>query len=349
MEEGHLQTDSRATALLSVFLATQGDASAAVELRKQCQDSWNSEYERLFANGLEDAKDDQEESDWAAGWFGSRVIVDGLKSSVGQQLNGRFGTVVSYDSTRNRFGVDIDDIGLKSLKLENVVIENAPHIVAEFFSKRAASQADEEDNSSVGGAEALRSNAQVSQALLTKPVEEPEEFVVLLKFERNPKKFLDVLMSWEVLAPYREDLESHGLAVILPSRAKIFVHPFRYQAVLQAIEEKGLDLYADHVIIEPDIEHDVVDILKRIVKPKQGGRETIALEFGQDSRTEETKEQPAQTGEDEKQSHEAKGLSSSPVSVTSPVLDLLVVRTFIHFSLPSSVYTPSSKTQARTA
>lgn len=56
---------------------------------------------------------------------GSRVVVVGLSSEYGIALNGSKGTISSdFDIETGRFSVQLDEIGEKSLKLENLVPES---------------------------------------------------------------------------------------------------------------------------------------------------------------------------------------------------------------------------------
>ena len=100
---------------------------------------------------------------------------------------------------------------------------------------------------------------------------------MLLKFQRNPQSFLHALMNCNELMPLRENAEAHGQSTILASRAKIFVHPCNYDSVLIAIVQQKLHLFGAHVVVEQEFEDTLINMLKRIVKPKQGGRTIIDL------------------------------------------------------------------------
>jgi len=107
--------------------------------------------------------------------------------------------------------------------------------------------------------------------------------VVVLKFKRSPKLFLDVLMNADALAPYRNALEERSYSVILPgSEAKIFVHPRHYDPVLASLAREGHRLHKDNVIVEPELEGVVIELLGRIVKMKNGSRFTISLNVSAD-------------------------------------------------------------------
>lgn len=122
---------------------------------------------------------------------------------------------------------------------------------------------------SAPAAGAAQVNAQISGALLGTRAEEPQRRVVLLKFGRRPEVFRTALLTSEALGPVRRALEAQGLAVVLPTKAKVFVHPQHYEPVMEAIRQQGLTLYGDHVIVEPELVPTVKGVLRRITKPKR--------------------------------------------------------------------------------
>lgn len=198
-------------------------------------------------------------------------------------------------------------------------------------------------------------NARVSEALLRDRCGPPQKSVVLLKFERNPKKFLEVLSMAEELAPYRTSLEAHGFSMILPSRAKVLVHPPHYQAVLEAVKQQGLTLYADHVIVEPELETVLLELLSRIVKLKRGGRAALKLRLPPGGDIANGDVEQSSSEDVEENITEFIGPAHQPTEVdgadgsASPATSILPVKkTFIHFSVPSSLYTPSLSSRART-
>ena len=101
--------------------------------------------------------------------------------------------------------------------------------------------------------------------------------VVLMKFNKCPKAFLQALMTSPDLVPWQVALAVRGLDGILPSRAKVFVHPEHYEAVMEAIRRSGLRFHADHVIVEPELEGLVTQVVRKIAKPKKGHRRILPL------------------------------------------------------------------------
>jgi len=155
-------------------------------------------------------------------------------------------------------------------------------------------------------------------------------------------------MSCEALEPIRSALEAHNYPMILESRAKIFVHPCHYEAVLDSIQRQQLKLFADHIVIEHFFEEAVVDVLKKIVKPKTGKRLLISLSAHSTSGSPQHNNQAAMgkvdcESVDEEQRRQFTA-SSTPASSANSLLayDMPVTRTFIHFKIPSSLYTPSA-------
>ncbi|CAE8606941.1 unnamed protein product, partial [Polarella glacialis] len=127
----------------------------------------------------------------------------------------------------------------------------------------------------------LAVNSMVSDALLrSRPEEELGTCVrkvVLLKFNRSDQRFQRALLQRPELEPFRKALDKQGFDVVLPSKAKAFVHPENYEAVLEAIARDKLVLYADHVLVEPELENMVKDVVKGIAKPKAETRALIEL------------------------------------------------------------------------
>ncbi|CAE8583743.1 unnamed protein product [Polarella glacialis] len=167
----------------------------------------------------------------------------------------------------------------------------------------------------------------VSDALLrSRPEEELGTCVgkvVLLKFNRCIQSFQRALLQRPELEPVRKALGQRGFAVVLPSKAKAFVHPENYEAVLEAIVRDKLVLYADHVLVEPELENVVKEVLKGIAQPKAGTRALIELS-GACSGAQEQQPTPGTAG-----------------ASSSSNLPLTTERTFIHFKVPSSLISPS--------
>ncbi|CAE8651292.1 unnamed protein product [Polarella glacialis] len=173
----------------------------------------------------------------------------------------------------------------------------------------------------------LAVNSMVSDALLrSRPEEELGTCVgkvVLLKFNRCIQSFQRALLQRPELEPVRKALNQRGFAVVLPSKAKAFVHPENYEAVLEAIARDKFVLYADHVLVEPELENVVKEVLKGIAQPKAGTRALIELSG-------------ACSGAQEHQPTAGTAGASS-----SSNLPLTTERTFIHFKVPSSLISPS--------
>lgn len=110
----------------------------------------------------------------------------------------------------------------------------------------------------------------ITEDVLMSRDDEDRRWVVLLKFERSDKLFFDALMSAEALAPCQCALEKESRPIILsPSRAKAFLHPHHYDAVMEALQQKNVVLHKDNVIVEPELADTVEAVLQRIVKTKK--------------------------------------------------------------------------------
>ncbi|CAE8737343.1 unnamed protein product [Polarella glacialis] len=178
----------------------------------------------------------------------------------------------------------------------------------------------------------LAVNSMVSDALLrSRPEEELGTCVrkvVLLKFSRCDQRFQRALLQRPELEPVRKALDKQGFDVVLPSKAKAFVHPENYEAVLEAIARDKLVLYADHVLVEPELENMVKDVVKGIAKPKAETRAFIELSGASSGAQAEKEHQPTAGTADA----DVSSLLNWPLEVE---------RTFIHFKVPSSLFTPS--------
>ena len=51
---------------------------------------------------------------------GVKVKIHGLVTPLERQLNGCLGTIVRVDTAAKRYGVNVDNFGLKSIKPENL-------------------------------------------------------------------------------------------------------------------------------------------------------------------------------------------------------------------------------------
>jgi hypothetical protein len=133
-------------------------------------------------------------------------------------------------------------------------------------------------------------NAQLSDALLRSRSTDHEPKVVLLSFSRSPRSYRNILLASPALATWRQRLSDCGYAVELESGAKIFVHPEHYEAVLEAIRLGGWGLFPRHVIVDPELEATVSDIVMNLgenIYPRAAG--TIPLAFSSATSQMETK------------------------------------------------------------
>jgi len=271
---------------------------------------------------------------------GDRVYLKGLVSQVGQQLNGCKGTVLSYDDLAERFGVEVDDVGRKSLKASNLSPVMQAGIHATYFGdedvNRPESEAHVEDidledvvtqsviENSLRCSEAAQpfqqwqdTNAQISDAVLRSRVLAEAQKVVLLTFSRSPKQYREALMTAPELSDYRRALEDAGFAVEHKSGAKMMVQPQQYAALIETISWSRLSLAPRHVFLDPSIEHVVINVLEAVSQtlPK-------------------------------KQKFYIQSTLNVPLDLAVQALKkesgVLVRRTFVEISIPSSMYSASS-------
>jgi len=199
--------------------------------------------------------------------LGARVQVHSLVSAVGVQLNGSFGTIVKYDTLAERVGVQIDGIGLKSIRKANLTPAlptrtcMQPPPAPEFLHPDviAAQAAIESSLHDAPGEPDV--NAQLSRALLQSrpPVLGPH--VILLTFSRSPQSFRETLLQASELEACRQALEVAGFAVELPSGAKVFVEPQHYLPTVEAVRLGGWTLMHQHVLVDPELADAVIGLV----------------------------------------------------------------------------------------
>merc|ERR1712032_1083852 len=87
--------------------------------------------------------------------------------------------------------------------------------------------------------------------------EDPMEPITLLKYKRYPESFRVALVNGALLEPCRSALQEAGFSFVLPSGAKMAVHPWQYEEALAAITEKDIALRPYHVIVARSLEYHV--------------------------------------------------------------------------------------------
>merc|ERR1712194_849482 len=107
-------------------------------------------------------------------------------------------------------------------------------------------------------------NAQVSNALVRSCTADNGPRVLLLKYSRRAPQMRQLLLEAEELAPYRSALYSQELAVELQSGAMIFVHPDHHAPALAAVRLYGWTLHADHVLVDPESEPIVEQLVQQL-------------------------------------------------------------------------------------
>ena len=66
------------------------------------------------------------------------------------------------------------------------------------------------------------------------------------------------------LQSMRDDLRARGFGFVHKSRADILVRPELYKCTLDALERDGIHLILRHVVVQPSLEHIVINILSSI-------------------------------------------------------------------------------------
>jgi hypothetical protein len=191
--------------------------------------------------------------------IGDVVLVLGLKSDAGQQLNGCTGQITQVIQKTGRFGVELHGgLDSKSIKGGNLIL-----------TENIEAKQDAQPSPVVL---AVEGKAGVSMTGSTGVGDGPR--VRLFKFSRSPPALGKALLETPELHAWRENLQSKSLAVELPSGAKMFVRPKHYGPSLEALRILGIRLYPDHVIADPDIETVILGVIlelrgRNFVYPKQ--------------------------------------------------------------------------------
>ena len=106
--------------------------------------------------------------------------------------------------------------------------------------------------------------------------EERCQYVIMHKFNNCRMPFFETLMNAKEFASLRKALSEEGHDQVLTSKAKVFVKPHLYQAVVETLSW-GEPLQAEHIIMEPELETTVIRIVKKISRPKRGHKQVIRL------------------------------------------------------------------------
>ena len=78
--------------------------------------------------------------------------------------------------------------------------------------------------------------------------------VIVLEYVRSPKCFRDALLTSPMLAQCRQALIEGGQHIeIAPSGAKLFVHPWQVETVMEQLSTIDFELRPRHVIISEDL------------------------------------------------------------------------------------------------
>jgi hypothetical protein len=213
----------------------------------------------------------------------------GLTSALGTQLNGCFGTIIKYDSQKQRLGVDVDGVGSKAIRAENLTrLAPATHANAsaqgssanpaspmmaaaaldgEELMAQGAIEASLLDTSSTGMQGERDINAQVSDAVLRSRA--PDRFVLLTTFTRDPRALDDAIVRSPEIAEWRQALQAHGYNWKLPCGTKVLVWPQDFEPVLWTIRESGHVFRAKHVFVDPALSDTVIGVVNRIPKAEK--------------------------------------------------------------------------------
>mmetsp|Transcript_61397 Transcript_61397/g.155078 ORF Transcript_61397/g.155078 Transcript_61397/m.155078 type:complete len:732 (+) Transcript_61397:41-2236(+) len=89
----------------------------------------------------------------------------------------------------------------------------------------------------------------------------PQDVVFLGKLNRMPKQVREMLSQGASLRPLREALATEGLSWKLVCGTMVFVHPWQYQMVMEALN--GRQLHPDHVVFAQSVEYLVEEVLAR--------------------------------------------------------------------------------------
>jgi len=91
-----------------------------------------------------------------------------------------------------------------------------------------------------------------------------EQKIVLLKFLRPSQSLRHALLSASELADSKALLEQHDHTVELPSGAMVFVRPDHFKPLMDAIRLGRLQLYPEHVFVDPYLADAVIEAVRRL-------------------------------------------------------------------------------------
>jgi len=211
-------------------------------------------------------------------FVGDFVVIEGLESSAGQELNGQVGTVTRWDHFSGRIGVEVDGLkGAKAIKLLNLKLLSRPMQIDpdDFIAQSAidASLKMQVVPDSELSKELYDVNAQVSDALIRsrKGLQ-----VVLHTLTRCPEALTRAFESDPKLAECRHAMEENGLSVQLNSSNRhgpfAFVRPENYEALKAELVLAGSSLQSFrcwHIFADEDLSSTIVDVVQNVPKKEK--------------------------------------------------------------------------------
>jgi len=103
------------------------------------------------------------------------------------------------------------------------------------------------------------------------------EEIYLVRYNKYPHSFMESLLNGIALRRCREALVQNGHNVELSSGCKVFVHPYQYTSVMDAIN--GMELRPYHVIVAQSFEASVAEALQQVRckdRPREKGRNLLS-------------------------------------------------------------------------
>jgi hypothetical protein len=208
-------------------------------------------------------------------FVGDFVIISGLASAAGKQLNGQIGTVTSWDHFLGRIGVRIDGVtGLKAIKLMNLVLLGRPaSIEQEELHDQVAIEASLKMSGVTVHPELVSQadvNAQISDALL-RSRQGPK--VMLITCARRCSQLIEFLKAGPELKATRLAMQANGLTCQSNEGGRlgpfVFVQPDNYHPLEEALRLSGFPLSefrCGHVFAEEDLAEVILKFAQSIPK-----------------------------------------------------------------------------------
>jgi len=167
-------------------------------------------------------------------------------------------STANVDSDSNVMGADAEETGVVASIIHQEPAAFIPPVEAAAIEtqQQAGREARVAQSSGHGDADVFTQGEEGAEVV------KDNEPIYLLEFTRHPASFRTALIEGEDLSACREALRAAGHECVLPSGAKIFVHPSQYQCAMLAMRDLALRPF--HIVVAESLEGQVMKSLESL-------------------------------------------------------------------------------------